>query len=580
MTDLIADAWRFATETHQRINQRRTFTNPPDQEHLEAAAELVARVTGDADLIAAAWSRRQLALRLAASVVTLIALMSLSATTTARAETTPVQAPGRISQPERSEPVVQEFAVSSVDCALDDARRPETLADHQSFSDWLAHFRHQATRCGIAPTTLSIAFDGVRPIDELLAFDRRQAEYTNTFAGYLAGRVSDGMVADGRERIERQRDLLARLQQRHGVPPQVLVALWGLESGYGANIGNTEVIDALVTLAYDGRRRHLYEQELLNALRMLDRGLVERRQMIGSWAGAMGQTQFMPSTFIAHARDGDDDGRADLWTSSADALTSAADYLASIGWRRGEPWGREVVLPAHFDPYQARLSLRRTGREWSGLGVRTPDGDDIPEGDLPGSIILPAGREGPAFLVFDNFHAILEWNRSLFYALSVGHLADRLAGAGPLVRMGPEGLRLRTSDIVQAQHALNALGFETGGVDGMVGMQTRQAIRDFQRSRGLAADAYPDLDLISALVEETGGDPTRRAHSEQLDEQGIRTLQRALDALGYKPGPIDGLMGRQTRIALSDYLRDRGLTPNSEPTSVSVARAVEEAQAE
>ena len=146
--------------------------------------------------------------------------------------------------------------------------------------------------------------------------------------------------------------------------------------------------------------------------------------------------------------------------------------------------------------------------------------------------------------------------------------------------MGPEGLRLRTSDIVQAQHALNALGFETGGVDGMVGMQTRQAIRDFQRSRGLAADAYPDLDLISALVEETGGDPTRRAHSEQLDEQGIRTLQRALDALGYKPGPIDGLMGRQTRIALSDYLRDRGLTPNSEPTSVSVARAVEEAQAE
>lgn len=503
--------------------------------------------------------------RLAASALALIAIAFFSLTRTTQAETPHA-------------PISPEDAASTIRCALDDAQRPETPADHPSFSDWLADFQRQASHCGITPATLSIAFDGVRPIDALLTLDRRQAEYTNSFARYLAGRVSAAMVADGRARIARQRDLLAALQQRSGVPAQVLVALWGLESGYGANIGDTDVIGALVTLAHDGRRRHLYERELLAALRLLDRGLVEHRQMIGSWAGAMGQTQFMPSTFLAHARDGDGDGRADLWTSSADALASAADYLASIGWRPGQPWGREVRLPADFDPYQARLSLRRTGRAWSELGVRTREGDDIPEGDLSGSIVLPAGFEGPAFLVFDNFHVILEWNRSLFYALSVGHLADRLAGAAALARPGPDQPRLRTRDIEQAQRALTRLGFETGGIDGLVGPRTRQAIRDFQRSRGLVADAYPDLDLIASLVAETGGDPPPSSPRHPLDEQDIRALQRALDALGYAPGPIDGLMGRQTRIALTNYLRDRGLPPQSEPIPTAVARAIEEAR--
>lgn len=468
-------------------------------------------------------------------------------------------------------------------CPLDDAARVEQQPmPDQSFTAWRVGFERTAVLCGVSPGVAASALQDTRLDPAVARLDGRQAEYNSTFMGYLDRRVSDVLVQRGSAQLAQHARLLDALESRYGVAPEVLVALWGLESGFGANQGDTPLLDALATLAYEGRRRHFYERQLLAALRLLEAGHLVSGQLRGSWAGAMGQVQFMPTTFVDYAVDGDGDGRRDLWGSTADALASAANYLVRIGWRPGEPWGVEVILPPHFDPVVAELNQSRDMRDWAEAGLSLAAGGDLADAlaRLParGAVVLPSGAAGPAFLVFDNFHVILEWNRSIFYALSVGYLAQRLAGGPALTGRAPPGERaLSRAEVMGMQEALNDLGLNAGEPDGMVGAQTRQALRRYQTGAALRADAYPTPELIARIRTEAGGGSP--PEPPVTDRVSILALQQGLQRLGYEPGPTDGLLGAQTRAALGAYLNDHGEPSTDYPNATLVRRIVEEGAA-
>ncbi|MDA8230097.1 MAG: lytic murein transglycosylase [Magnetospirillum sp.] len=295
----------------------------------------------------------------------------------------------------------------------------------KDFGAFLADVEAEAAAKGIRPETLA-ALHGVRPIDRIIELDRKQPEFTVTFAQYLGRVVSPQKVAQGRRMLAENRALLAQIEKRYGVQPRFVVALWGIESDYGRLTGNYPVITALATLAWDGRRSAYFRGELMNALEIVDKGNIGADAMIGSWAGAMGQCQFMPSTFLKYAQDFDGDGRRDIWSDRGDVLASAANYLAGLGWKDDETWGRAVTLPRHFDKALANLKVKKTLAEWSRLGVRSADGKPLPRRALEASIVF-AEDGGPAFLVYDDFRAVMKWNHSTFFALAAGHLADRIA---------------------------------------------------------------------------------------------------------------------------------------------------------
>jgi membrane-bound lytic murein transglycosylase B len=304
----------------------------------------------------------------------------------------------------------------------------EVRAESQPFSQWLDDFRRDALGHGIRQATLDAALEGVEPIPRVIELDRRQPEFTLTFQQYMERVVPPSRVEKGRRMLAENRALLDEIGRKYGIEPRFLVAFWGVETDFGRAKGGFLVVPALATLAHDGRRSTYFRGELINALKILDQGHVKPAEMVGSWAGAMGQCQFMPSSFLNFAVDHDGDGRKDLWGNKADVFASAANYLTRSGWKNDQTWGRPVRLPAGFDPALASLKVRKSLGAWQKLGVRRSDGQALPSRDLSASIVFTEGAGSPAFLAYDNFETILKWNRSIFFAVAVGSLADRIKG--------------------------------------------------------------------------------------------------------------------------------------------------------
>jgi membrane-bound lytic murein transglycosylase B len=308
---------------------------------------------------------------------------------------------------------------------------PGSPAASADFKTWLAGFKAEARRKGISEPTLDAAFANVAPIPRVVELDRKQPEVTMTFAQYQAKVVNDARVRRGRALLAENKALLDRASARTGVPPQVIVALWGIESDFGRLTGGFNVFASLATLAYDGRRSAFFRGELMKAVQILEENHLPAERMTGSWAGAMGQCQFMPSSFLKYAADGDGDGRRDIWTNKADVFASAANYLATVGWRAGESWGWAVRTPDGFDAKLASPEVRKNAAEWARLGVR-PLRDRAVPASASGAgapllqLVLPGGPGGPAYLVGENYRAIMRWNRSTYFAVAVGSLSDRI----------------------------------------------------------------------------------------------------------------------------------------------------------
>ncbi len=376
-----------------------------------------------------------------------------------------------------------------------------SLAQEQSFDEWLEELRAEALGLGISEATLDAALTLVEePIPRVLELDKSQPEFVQTFAGYMRNRLSDARIERGKSLLVEYKDLFNRVQQQYGVQPHYLVSFWALESNFGDFTGGFSVVNALATLAYDPRRSDFFRNELLTALRIIEEGHIPVEQMSGSWAGAMGQCQFMPSTFYTYARDGDGDGRVDIWNSVPDVFASAANYLSQNGWQGDERWGREVILPDGFDFTQTGTGVRKTVTQWNSLGIRRVNGNALGNADMLGSIVLPAGAEGPAFLVYDNFRTTMVWNRSTFYAISVGHLADRFVGGGPIINMpSVEERPLSRNEVIELQGLLNAQGIDAGTPDGIMGSRTRAAIRTFQEKANIPTDGYANFDLLETI---------------------------------------------------------------------------------
>ncbi len=313
------------------------------------------------------------------------------------------------------------------------AAAPAFAAGGQTaFAVWLDDLRREALARGISEATVGAALSNIQYVPRVVELDRKQPEFTQTLDQYLDRRVTDEMIAEGRRLMAENRELLAKVQAEYQVQPRFLVALWGIETKYGQHTGGFDVISALVTLAYDDRRKDKFREELFYALEIVDRGEISLAEMSGSWAGAMGQTQFMPSVFRRYAVDYDGDGRRDIWWSLPDVFASAANYLRNIGWNGNETWGMQVALPPGFDislanPFdRTRGDMSKPLSEWQALGVRAPDGGPLPDRDLRATLILPDGPGGTPYLVYDNFLVLMGWNPAFLFAVTVGTLADRL----------------------------------------------------------------------------------------------------------------------------------------------------------
>ena len=437
-------------------------------------------------------------------------------------------------------------------------------ATRMDFPSWLAGIRERAILEGISATTFDTATRGLAPSRSVQRSQHNQSEYNKTFFQYLGNAVTGARIERGRQLAKQQSKLLEDLERRYGVQPAILLALWAMESDYGSVTGERSVIEAVATLAYQGRREEFFTNELLAALRILDEGRVSPARLKGSWAGAMGQPQFMPSTYLKYGRDGDGDGRVDIWNSVPDTLESAANYLHALGWTRGVGWSKEVLLPPAFDLYEAQLGIERSVSDWSRRGVTDIAGNPLRANPAQASILLPAGRDGPAILISRNFRALTEWNRSLHYGLTVSYLAGRIAGYPKFLRKAPPGdAPLTLGQISAMQQDLAALGFPAGEPDGMVGRQTRSALRDYQRSRGLPADAYPTRDLIARIAREAG------RGSEPIEpriDPEVYGIQILLQGLGYDVGSADGLMGPRTRAAIEAFEARAGLEVTGAPS--------------
>jgi peptidoglycan lytic transglycosylase B len=376
---------------------------------------------------------------------------------------------------------------------------PATLTD-AGFRAWVAAFSDRAGAEGISQATLTRAFDGVRLNRRVIDRDRNQSEFSRSLWDYLDSAASPARIANGRAALAEWRQTLTAIERDYGVEAQIVAAIWGLESAYGSFRGDVAIVEAMATLAYEGRRQVFFETQLMAALQIIEAGDISPDNMRGSWAGAMGHTQFMPTSFLEHAVDRNGDGRRDIWGDNpADALASTAQYLLANGWVSGQPWALEVVLPEGFDYALSGELVHESAAYWNGVGVRLVAGGPVPEHG-PSSILLPGGHDGVVLVIYENFHVIEAYNPADAYVIGVGHLADRIAGGGAFDGGWPRGDRALSSDErFELQRLLTAAGFSTQRIDGIVGPLTIQAVRQYQAAEGLVPDGYASVDLLRRL---------------------------------------------------------------------------------
>jgi len=372
------------------------------------------------------------------------------------------------------------------------------FANSQTFEDFLDQVRKSAIEQGVSKATLDKAFLGLEPNLDILKSDGSQAEFTQNFWRYVNKRVGKTRLNNGNDTLKQNASLLNKTSQKYGVPAYVLVAFIGLESNYGNYMGNENLVRSLATLAYDPRRSGFFTKEFIALLKLIDKNTIPFDAK-GSWAGAMGAVQFMPTNVIAYGVDANNDGKVNLWNDKEDIYASAANFLNKLGWEKGEKWGREASIPKNFDYRLTGLETKRTVNEWAALGVLRGNGSRLPKSNFKASLIVPMGHRGPAFLVYRNFDTILGWNRSILYALSVAYLSDRLNGNGKLTAKSIDEPLLSKEDVLQIQNTLNILGYDTGTPDGMTGPKTRRATRMFQFDIGLVADGYVGYELFQQL---------------------------------------------------------------------------------
>jgi lytic murein transglycosylase len=367
------------------------------------------------------------------------------------------------------------------------------------FGVWLDGFRRQAVGQGISRATVSAALDGIALDPSVIARDRKQGFFAQGFLSFSDRLISKNRIQAGQARLKQHRELFARVEKDYGVPGPVIAALWALESDYGSMMGKYPVLRALATLAYDCRRSEKFSAELMDTLRIVDRGDLRPEEMIGAWAGELGQTQFLPSHYLNHAVDYDGDGRRNLIASVPDVIASTANFLVHLGWKRGEPWLQEVRVPENLPWDQADLAVQHPRSKWAAWGVTLADGRRLPTDALPASLLLPMGRNGPAFLAYRNFQVYLQWNHSLIYCITVAYLGTRIDGAPPVFRGTGPIPELSLDEVKDLQRLLVKRGYEVGEIDGKLGAATRSSVKAMQMKFGLPADSYPTAELIERL---------------------------------------------------------------------------------
>lgn len=374
------------------------------------------------------------------------------------------------------------------------------FAQDGGFRDCLQNIKAEALKQSVPAAIADRAFQGLTPDQKVVDLDKRQPEFSLTYAKYVGGTVSADRIAKGQQRMAQHRQLLDALQAEYGVPPQYLMAFWGIETNYGTYMGDFRVVRSVATLACMTKRQAFFSNETVQALRILNMNHMTSEQMRGSWAGAMGNMQFMPSTFTKWAVDRDGNGRIDIWNSLPDAFASAANFLRGIGWKPGLPSSEEVFLPRGFPLDQADTTVEKPVKAWAAMGVKKPGGAALPASDEPASILLPAGFRGPAFIIYPNFKAVMNWNRSTLYALSVGILARQIAGGSGVQQAAPDDDQpISRETVIDIQNRLIKLGLYKDEADGLLGPKTRSALRLFQQQQALPADGHPTQEAIRRL---------------------------------------------------------------------------------
>ena len=369
---------------------------------------------------------------------------------------------------------------------------------NQDFSGWLRSFKQQAAAEGISQRAIERALSGVRFDPGIVKKDRAQAVFAQDFLTFAGRMVNKNRLQHGQQRMKKYSKVFGAIERQYGVPAAVITAFWGLETDFGANNGDGPTLISLATLAYDCRRPELFHDQLMAALRIVDRGDLAPENMRGPWAGELGQVQFLPMHYDEYGVDFDGDGRRDLIGSSADALASAAHYLQSLGWQAGQPWLEEVTVPTELPWDQADLAIKHPRTQWAKWGVRSANGGALKADGLAATLLLPMGRNGPAFLAYPNFDIYLEWNESLVYSTTAAYFATRLAGAPPVSRGGQVN-SLDLGQTKQLQKLLSSRGYDVGKIDGIIGANTRRAVKDVQIKLGLPADSYPTTELLQRL---------------------------------------------------------------------------------